>query len=525
MRRRDILKSAAAVPVALAAPKLARAAGSSVLKFIPQADVASLDPVWTTADITRNYSLAVYDTLYGIDAKFAVQPQMVAGHTTSADGKQWELTLRDGLKFHDNTPVLARDCVASIKRWGANDPLGSALMARTDEVSAPSDKVIRFRLKEPFALLPSALSQYSSCIMPERVTNVAAGKQVTESIGSGPFRFNTKERVVGSLMVFDKFEGYVPRADGVPSFTAGPKIAYFDRVEWHVVPDPATSAGALTSKEVDWWENPALDLVPSLEKNHDLVLRVTDISGEIGCLRFNCLLPPFDNPAIRRVVLKACNQSDFMDAVAGSVPKLVTTDVGVFVPGTPMASTVGIGVTHGSTDYAALKKELAAAGYKGEKIVLLAATTISTIYAEAQVAADLLKKIGFNVDMQSLDWGTVVQRRASMSPLDKGGWSIFFTFLGGPGNVSPAPNIAIRGNGKGAWVGWPTDPKMEALRNAWFTAPDLAAQQKLCEQMQVNFWQTVPYVPLGMYKQPTAYRNYLKDIRDGYPQMYGVKRA
>src|SRR5690242_2361303 len=152
MKRRDVLKSAAAGATALAAPRIGYAQGAKTINFTPHADLASVDPVWTTADITRNFSLAVYDTLYGYDADFNVQPQMVDGHVVSNDGKQWDLTLRDGLAFHDGTPVLARDCVATIQRCGKRYPFVETLMSRTDELSAPSDKVIRFRLKKPFSL-------------------------------------------------------------------------------------------------------------------------------------------------------------------------------------------------------------------------------------------------------------------------------------------------------------------------------------------------------------------------------------
>jgi peptide/nickel transport system substrate-binding protein len=525
MQRRDVLKSALAGAAILAAPKVARAEKAGTITFCPHADLASLDPVWTTADITRNFSLAVYDTLYAFDANFTVQPQMVDGHTTSSDGKEWELTLRDGLKFHDGTPVLARDCVATIKRWGTRDPMGLALMARTDEVSAKSDKVIHFRLKTPFALLPYALGQVYCAIMPERLAKTDSHTQVSEAMGSGPFKFIAAERVPGSRVVYEKNTAYVPRKDGTPSFNAGPKVAYFDRVVWSFIPDPATASAALQQNEIDWWENPTIDLVPQLKSDKSLAVVVKDRTGEMGCLRFNELFPPFDNPVIRRIVVEAMDQKEIMTAVAGSAPELIKTDVGLFVPGTPLASTVGVEVTRGPKDYAKLKQQLAAAGYKGEKIVVLVATTIPIILAEGQVAVDTLQKIGFNVDMQTLEWGTVVQRRASRAPIDKGGWNIFFTYLGGFGNISPGPNIAITATGASAWFGWPTDPEMEALRNTWFAAPDLAAQKKAVDALQAHFWQNPTYAPLGMFSQPTAYHTYLKDVHDGWPQFYGVRRA
>jgi peptide/nickel transport system substrate-binding protein len=252
---------------------------------------------------------------------------------------------------------------------------------------------------------------------------------------------------------------------------------------------------------------------------------VKDRTGELGCLRFNQLHPPFDNAAIRRVVVAAMDQKEVMEGVAGAEPSLYKTDIGIFVPGTPMASTAGVEVTRGPKDYAKLKKDLAAAGYNGEKIVVLAASNFPTIWAEAQVANDILTKTGFNVDLQALDWGTVVQRRASREPVDKGGWNIFYTYLGGFGNISPAPNIAIRGNGTSAWFGWPSNPKIEELYSSWFEAPDQATQQKICEAMQIAFWQNPTYAPLGMYDQPTAFQGYMHDIHDGWPQFYGLKKA
>jgi peptide/nickel transport system substrate-binding protein len=525
MKRRDVLKSTAAVSAALAAPKIVQAQGAKTVNFCPHADLASLDPVWTTADITRNYSLAVFDTLYGYDAQFNVQPQMVEGAKTESDGLTWELTLRDGLKFHDGEKVLAKDCVATINRFSKRNPFGQAMMKRVAEISAPSDNTIKFRLNKPFPLLPNALAEVYCAIMPTRLAETDPLKQIPEAIGSGPFKFVADERVPGQRVVFAKNEAYVPRSGGVASFNAGPKIVHIDRAVWNYIPDSATKAAALAQGEIDWWENPDIDLVGQLKKNASITVTVKDRTGEIACMRFNQLFPPFDNAAIRRIVVSAIDQKEIIEAYAGAEPSLIKTDVGIFVPGTPMASTVGVENTRGPKDLTKIKAELAAAGYKGEKIVVLAATTLPNIWAEAQVATDLLSRIGFNVDMQALEWGTVVQRRASREPIDKGGWNIFYTYLGGFGNVSPAPDIAIRGNGTSAWFGWPTNPKMEALYDAWFEAPDLAAQKKIVDEMQTLFWQDPPFAPMGMYDQPTAFNKRITDVPDGWPQFYGLKKA
>jgi peptide/nickel transport system substrate-binding protein len=511
---------------ALAAPSLVRAEGESTLRFIPQADLANLDPIWSTSDVSRNHGHAVFDSLYGVDAKFAPKPQMVEGAVTSRDGKQWDLTLRDGLKFHDGTPVLGRDVVASLQRWSKRDAFGGVLFAAVDELSAPTDKTVRFRLSKPFALLPDALatSTNMAAIMPERLAQTDPYKQITEVVGSGPFKFVAAERVSGSRVVYEKFAGYVPRPEGTPSYTSGPKIAYFDRVVWTVVPDPATSAAALGQGEYDWWENPTIDLVPQLKRNRAITVTVKDATGEMGCMRFNQLFPPFDNAAIRRVVLSAINQKDVMDAVAGADPSLVRVPNGIFANGTPMASEAGLGAFKGNEDPAALQKALADAGYKGERVVILAASDFPTINAMAQVGSDVLKRIGMNVDYQSLDWGTVVQRRASKEPPDKGGWNVFFTFLGGTGNLSPAAHLGLRANGAKAWFGWPDLPVLEAMRLSWFDAPNLAGQVQIATRLQQQAMIDVPYVPMGMYEQPTAFRG-ITGVPDGFPQFYGVKKG
>jgi peptide/nickel transport system substrate-binding protein len=314
IRRRNLLATAGlATAGALAAPRIALGVDAKVLRFIPQADLAVLDPVWSTAYVTRNHAMMVFDTLYGMDGEYRMSPQMVAAHTTSDDGLTWNLTLRSGLAFHDTTPVLARDCVASIRRWAARDSYGQTLMAVTDEMSAPNDKTIRFRLKRPFALLPAALGKPGSsicAIMPERLALTDPFKQVTEMVGSGPFRFKADEHVAGARTVYERNAAYVPRTGGSASFTAGPKVVNVDRVEWVVIPDPGTASAAMQSGEMDWWESPTFDLLPLLKKSADLRLSPPDSLGFMGCMRMNALQPPFNNAALRRAVLSAISQDD-----------------------------------------------------------------------------------------------------------------------------------------------------------------------------------------------------------------------
>jgi peptide/nickel transport system substrate-binding protein len=524
MQRRSFLAGTAAA--ALAAPRLARAEAARVLKFVPYVDLAILDPIVNTASQTRTHAFLVFDTLFGLDFNYQVQPQMVEGVTRNADHTEWRLTLRDGLRFHDGTPVLARDCVASIRRWAVRDVMGQSLMAITDTLSAPSDKVIAFRLRQPFRLLAEALGKMAPtmpAMMPERLASLDPLKPVPELIGSGPFRFVAQERVPGALVVYEKFAGYVPRTDA-PGFTSGPKIVHVDRVEWHTIAEGATAAGALQAGEVDWLEAPPPDLLPQLRRDKALVVETTDRTGVVPVLRFNCLQKPFDNPKLRRALLRAVDQTAFMQAFSGDT-SLWEVKYGLFTPGTPMASDVGFDGLFGPTDVARGRREVAESGYAGEPVMLMEPTDHPVNNVMALVAADLFQKLGLTVQTVAMDAGTMFQRRANRGPLDKGGWSAFPSAVGGIDAMDPADAFLARGNGLQGWYGWPTIPELERLRAAWIAEEDLAKQKQICARMQLALFDAAPHLPLGHILQQTAHRTNITDIPPGFAKFWGVRKT
>jgi peptide/nickel transport system substrate-binding protein len=342
------------------------------LRFIAQSDLRVLDPIWTTAYITRNHGYMVFDTLFALDAEFAPHPQMVGSHDISSDKLSYGFTLRDGLKFHDGERVRGIDCIASLRRWMARDSFGQALATAIDEMTVAGDTSFTIRLREPFPLLIDALAKVSSLvpfIMPERLAETDPYQQVTEMVGSGPFKFVAEEFQPGHKVVYVKNPDYVPR-DEPPSWASGGKVVKVDRVEWLYVPDAMTKAAALTAGEADWWENPPFDIHPLLSSNPDITLAKTDPFGGMGCLRFNHLRPPFDNVKMRQAVLAVADQADFMTVFAGD-PKNWKVCPSFFTCGTPMASEVGSTALTGKRDFDRAKKLIAEAGYKGETIVVL----------------------------------------------------------------------------------------------------------------------------------------------------------
>jgi peptide/nickel transport system substrate-binding protein len=513
--RGKLARGLGVVVLAFAATMLSPAgiAQEKVLKFIPQADLRILDPITTTAYITRNHGYMVYDTLFAIDAKFNVQPQMVDKYEVSADKLTYTFTLRDGLKFHDGQPVRSADCIASIERWAKRDALGQKLAEATDTWNAVDDKTFTLRLKKPFALVLDALAKPSSnvpFIMPERIAKTDAFTNITDATGSGPFKFVKEEWVPGNKVVYVKNKNYIPRKEK-PSWASGGKVVKVDRVEWIYIPDSATAAAALNAGEADWWEQLPPDLIPVLQKNKDIKVENIDPLGSMGLLRFNFLFPPFDNQKMRQAVLYVLDQKDYVLGIAGNM-KNGRTCYSFFTCGTPLSSEVGAEPMKGKRDFEKAKRLVKEAGYKGEKIVIISATDQPIVHSQTLLTAELLKKMGLNVEIQAGDWGTLISRRAVKNPIDKGGWSIFHTWLVGPDLTSPAVNFAIRGSGDKAWFGWPNDPELEKLRDAWFAATDPAASKKAADAVQKRAFEFVPYVPTAQFILPTAYRTNLSGV-------------
>ncbi|MBR0649593.1 ABC transporter substrate-binding protein [Roseomonas terrae] len=508
MERRTFLGAGAGIATAgVAAPALSQGAVARTLRVIPQANLTSLDPVWTTAVVTRNNAFMIYDQLCAQDAQGEIKPQMVEGWDVSQDGLTWVFTLREGLAFHDGERVLAKDCVASIDRWRRRDPFMQVLWPNVAAVEAMDDRKFRFRLHRPTPLILLALgqTQFPCFIMPERIAQTDAFQQIRETIGSGPFKFVRDEWNPGQRAVWEKNERYVPRQEAVDGL-AGGRVPKIDRIEWTIITDPATSASAIAQGEQDYWEYPLHDLLPMLRRNRGVVVEQRLQEGTYGICRFNTLQPPFNNPAIRRAVAMAVDQRDYLRAVAGDDPAGWGVCEGVFTCDTPLANEVGSDLLK-MHNIERAKQALAAAGYSGEKVVLIAPGDYPQINALSLMTADIIRRLGMNLELISADWGTLIQRRASKEPVDRGGWSIIHTTSSGQSLTLPVFHLFLRANGPNAWFGWPDVPEVERLRAEWVEkGGDLAEGRRIAEALNREAMQAMYYVPLGYYWQPSAWR-------------------
>jgi peptide/nickel transport system substrate-binding protein len=507
--RRSLLALVAmALPLA-GAPTLASA--EKVLRVIPHADLKNLDPIWTTAYITRNHAYLIYDTLFAMDENFKPQPQMVDTWETSSDGKVWTFKLRDGLKFHDGAPVTSTDVIASLKRWGARDGMGQKLMEQMDEMVAVDDKTFQFKLKTAYGLVLESIGKISSnvpFIMPARIAATDPFEQISEHIGSGPFKFEADQWVPGSTVVYTKFADYVPRKEA-PSAASGGKIAKVDKVIWTYFPDQTTAMNALIAGEIDSVEQPSTDLMPLLSAAEGVTVEVNDPLGNIGFARFNHLLPPFDKVEIRQAAIMAMKQEDYLAGAIGD-PQFWKTCYSVYPCGTPLASEVAAeNIKTGDTEKAAAA--LKAAGYDGTPVVIMHPTDIPVLSAFTLITGEKLRKAGFNVDMQAMDWSTLTSRRAKRDPVSEGGWNIFHTWWIGADVIDPMA-IAFSGDPAKGWFGWPTDEELEKARAAFANASSQEDKIAAGHKVQERLWKIGASGQLGQFFVPVAYRNNVKGL-------------
>lgn len=480
------------------------------LRVVPSSDLTVLDPMFSTAWISLISGEMIWESLFTWDSKLQPQPMMVDTWTAAPDGLTWRFVLRPGLRFHTGEPVTPADVIASTRRWIALDSVGAKVGAVLAGLDADGERTVVFRLKAPYPGLLHALAA-----APARFPAVMRAKdildtngnlilsQVSNAVGSGPFRWKPDEQVAGSLAVWERNPGYVPRAEP-PDGLAGARIAKVDRIEWHIISDPATAAAALTNGEVDMLERPVLDQVELLARQPGVsVVKLTDIQSQ-NMLRANATIPPFDNPRMRLALAYVIDQSDEMAAGWGDSSHWRTCNA-YFICGTRLGTEAGSEGFH--QDFARARQIAAEAGYRGEPLVFVATSEVATLGQMSQVAYDALKRAGFNVEMRWADWGTVGALLRK-----KDGWNLFLTGAPGAMMADPLTNIAtdMSCDGKN-FVGWECDREAEALRTAVMNSSD-AGQPAALDAYVRYLAQVQPYRLLGQYDQLTAVRANVKGL-------------
>ena len=490
-----------------AAPALAQQ--QKTLRVTMHADVRTLDPFWTTQTIAGIHGLMVYDTLFSSDVNLKPQPQMVDSWTVSDDRKVYTFKLRDGLTFHDGSPVTSKDVVASMNRWGKRDGAGKQLMAFTTSITAKDDKTFVWSMSEPYGLLIDILAKTGTSIpfiMREKEALVDPFQQIQEVVGSGPFVFKRDEWKPGNVTVYEKFKGYVPRKEPA-SGHAGGKVVKVDRVEFVWLSDPQTAQSALVAGEIDYLENPQADFLPILESTPGIKIESHPAMGTMGILQLNHLHPPFNNVKARQAMLYIINNADYLNTIAAN-PKLQKLCFSYWGCGVEMETDAGSEPYKGAKDYKKAEALFKEAGYNGEPITILHATDHQYINPANLVMIQQLRKAGFlKLDVQAMDWGAVVARRAKKETPAQGGWNIFITGTTVLTSSSPVTHTSIGMGCDKAWFGWPCDAEFEETRRAWAFAPDTATRKKLAIELSKQAYEKVPYISFAQWVGPVAYRS------------------
>jgi peptide/nickel transport system substrate-binding protein len=481
-------------------------AKAETIKAVMNSDLKIVDPIWTTAYVQRGFGYLVWDTLFALDEKLQVQPEMVDKWEVSPDKLTWTFTLRDGLEWHDGTRVTAADCVASIRRWGARDSMGQMLMSFTGDLIAPNDKTIRLVLKEPYGLVLQALGKTGANVpfmMPRRVAETSPNSQINDATGSGPFIFKRDEWKAGEKAVYLKNPTYKPRGEP-PSGFAGGKIAKVDRIEWIWIADSQTQVNALLKGEIDLIQNTPYDLLPLIDKSKDVTTQVIDRPGRQFIMRFNTLAKPFDDARIRQAVTYALTQKEFLEANVGDA-RYYRECRSLFPCGLPLESPLGW-EDRWSGDVAKAKKLMAEAGYDGTPLVLLHQTDVVGHSNLATVAKSQLERAGFKVDLQAMDWQTLVTRRTKKDPPQAGGWHAFFTSTAALSIPDPVAHFFLNASCEKAQFGWPCDAEIERLRDQYARAGDPESQRAVAIAVQRRAAEYPTHLPLGQFTTPTALR-------------------
>jgi peptide/nickel transport system substrate-binding protein len=462
----------------------------SILVITSPGELKVIDPIWTTGDPTRYHGFMVYDTLFSIDSKGLVQPQMVDSWTKSNDGLIYSFTLRDGLLWHDSTDVTASDCVMSLQRWSKRDAKGKLLAKYMKEMVVINTDTFEIRLNEPFGLVTEFLASPTGNVpfmMPERISKTPPEEQITEAIGSGPFKMTSF--IPGDRAEYEKFELYNPRPEPADGLSGG-KVVKVDKLIHRFIPDHSAQIAALKVGEVDFIQEPPAALIPSLEEDKNITIGIINTTGALQLLRPNHLHPPFNNVKARQALQYLVDQKKYMKIVVGD-DRFYNECYSIYMSNSPLTTEVG---SERLKEYnpEKAKQLFEEAGYNGELIVLLDPTNFDKHHKAIQITAEELRGIGLNVKVNPMAGPAFYEQRAITKSVSEGGWSLFHTDFPGSSMANPLDNPPLfsgnKPNDLSGWPGWPMNNKIEELKRQYAFAESLKDRQEIAVEIQQKRW-------------------------------------
>ncbi len=512
---KTVEKVVVATPSLFEAREIASAADGrrgGTLKVISQASISTIDPISSSAWVAWAVGTQIYDVPFASDGNFQPQLQMLEDWSISDDGLVWTFNIRDGLQWHNGEPVKAEDFKATLERAFDSYYTGWKELGARATVGVVDDSTWTLSFEEPFGLVLDSMNFNTEGLPIQKASVIAdtpaerGGGVLQEHVGSGPYQFVDWD--VGNRIILERFEDYLPRTEA-PSGHAGAKYAYVDAIEFYEIPDVQTRLSLLETAEMDFMDTAPLDFFEIMRDNPEIEV-YTDPIGRWPVMIINHRRIPFEDVKARKALQAAIDHEAIMAAYGP--PGLRGLCSAVFLCGLRWDTKVGE-ENYNQNDVEKAKKLLEESTYDGRPIVAMTPVDQPTIHPILTVGEQNLKAAGFNIDLQVVDWATLKSRR--VKPDD---WDIFTTW-GAAAAASPLTNRL----GVGDLGGFESD-RVTELREAFFKATSEDEQRDLVEQLQMTYYEEVPYVVIGYFSGIHAAGNWVRgfDSRALWPAYWNV---
>ncbi|MFT4192913.1 MAG: ABC transporter substrate-binding protein [Comamonas sp.] len=489
LRRRNLVHAAAALVLLLpAAPQSFAQAPRTHATLAMVAEPQTLDPMASTADLVGTIMQHVYETLYTFDAQWNVVPMLAEGMPRiSADGKLYTITLRKDVQLHSGRALTADDVVASLQRWVEQAPRGKALGKQLEHIQAKGSLAVEIALKTPYAPLLAQLALPSG--MAAIMAKESIATPLKEFVGTGPYKF--KERRPDQYLLLERFDGYTARQEPASGY-GGKREALIGELRFVPVPNANTRVEGALAGQYDFADLLPTEALSRLEKATGKTVPVLTPSFGFPYLVLNTREGVLASQPLRQAVQAALGEGEMLAAGFGD-ERFFTVEGNHFPKGSPFYSTAGTD-QYNQRNAAKAQALAATAGYKGEPIRVLTSRQYDFHYNMALLMAEQLKRAGFKVDLNVVDWATLVQRRN-----DAKLWDIYVTHSG----QFPEPMLSPPQLGDGAPGGWETPAKQAALA-AFNTETDPAKRGALWGKVQQLVYDEVPYINVGKFSGLSA---------------------
>src|SRR6266567_3337752 len=465
-----------------------------VLKVAVLGDPPTLDSHWTTANFVEIITQHIYESLYTLDQNYQPIPVLAeALPAVSADGLTYAIKLRQGIRFHNGKEMTSDDVVASLKRWGGYAVQAKAMWASVEGVRAVDRSTVEIKLKEKSGIVLISLANANNfaAVYPKEIAEkYPTPAKVTEYIGTGPFKFVEWKPDVHIRMV--RYDDYKPRAEAANGY-GGRRVA------------------SLESGEVDFADDlqaVAYDRIKDNPKLRPLIVRPYAWAMAV----FNKKEGLMTNVKLRQAVQAAVDNEPNMRAAVGN-PLFYRLDSGLaFTEQKAWHSKAG-GDAYNQRNKDKAKKLLQEAGYKGEPIRFITTKEYEWMYNVALVTKQQLVEVGMTIDLQVVDWATLVQRRNNEKM-----YEIFTTGMTLVPDPTQHPYLRCD------WPGWTCDEAITSRMDAIRKEPDPKKRMALWEEVHRVFYERVPVIRYGDLFGLRAMQAYVKGYNEkmAFPRFYNV---